>query len=283
MTSARNMNPETKMVHKKRISCNKNKSLPVRRNASILRNRRLTAPLTASLTRSSPVIVNAEPLSKLENQIDNLSLCGSCSTEKPASKSLLAKQQRLLILYHSSHCKATDSCPCLVTKHCATMKTLWQHISTCHERECKVRHCYSSRIILSHFQKCNDDSCRICLPVKVALSNRKMKRVASLNATTSAAMEISSHSISNSATVTPVASPRRVSFVSGQECSIAEKNITRTTAAIVASTASVEREPDSEVKIANNNNLISANQPSSTRVTRRVSFSNMDQIHLFLG
>uniref|UniRef100_A0A6S8TGI3 histone acetyltransferase n=1 Tax=Chaetoceros debilis TaxID=122233 RepID=A0A6S8TGI3_9STRA len=281
MTAAHNTDPETKIAPKKRIPCSKNKSPALRRNG-ILRNRLLTAPLTASHTPSSPATVNAPQSTLVAENVDKLSLCGSpsplSSTEKPVSKNLQAKQQRLLILYHASHCDSAESCPCSVTKHCAAMKTLWKHMSTCHDRECKVRHCYSSRVILSHFQKCKDDFCRICIPVKVALkSNRKMKRVKNSHTRKSATMrtdrDIISNSNSNFVTLTSK-QPRRVSFTYGQECSRAENNTTTT-----AST--VERDLDAMVRRTSINSISVDQQSSSTRTARRVSFSEMSQIHLF--
>lgn len=273
MTAAHNTNPETKMVPKKRFPSSKSKSPALRKN-SILRNRLLTAPLTASHTPSSlsQATVNV-PQSTLVEKIENLSSCGSCSSssEKPVSRSLLAKQQRLLILYHASHCDSTESCPCSVTKHCAAMKTLWKHMSTCHDRECKVRHCYSSRVILSHFQKCNDDFCRICIPVKAALSNRKMKRVKNSytrkSATTKTDSDIISNSNSNAVTLAST-QPRRVSFTYG------EKNTTTTA-------FTVERDLDAVVKNTSINSIGANQQTSSTRAPRRVSFSELNQIHIF--
>eukprot|EP01083_Nonionella_stella_P203912 743731_1 len=275
MTAAHNTNPETKMVPKKRIPCSKSKSPALRKN-SILRNRLLTAPLTASHTPSSlsPSTANV-PQSTLVEKIENLSLCGSCSSssssEKPVSRSLLAKQQRLLILYHASQCDSTESCPCTVTKHCAAMKTLWKHMSTCNDRECKVKHCYSSRVILSHFQKCNDDFCRICIPVKAALSNRKMKRVKNSYTRKSATTATDSDSdiISNSNAVTLASTqPRRVSFTDG------EKNSTTTA-------FTVERDLEAVVKNTSINAIGANQQTASTRAPRRVSFSELNQIHIF--
>lgn len=276
MTTAHNIHSETKIVPKKRIPCGKNKS-PAVRKKSILRNRLLTAPLTAShksSSSSSPATMNV-PQSALIEKIENISLCGSCSPSsssssvKPTvSRSLLAKQQRLLILYHASHCDSTESCPCSVTKHCASMKALWKHMSTCNDRECKVKHCYSSRVILSHFKKCNDDFCRICTPVKAVLSNRKINRVRK-----SATKKTDSDIISNSATHTST-QPRRVSFTYSEECSSAEHYTT-------ATASTVERDVNAVVKSTSICSIGANQQTSSTREPRRVSFSEMNQIHLF--
>ena len=52
---------------------------------------------------------------------------------------------------------------------CANMKTLWSHIMSCKDQECKVAHCVSSRYVLSHYSKCKDQNCPVCGPVREAI------------------------------------------------------------------------------------------------------------------
>jgi len=75
------------------------------------------------------------------------------------------KQQRLLLLHHSSKCPYEDG-KCKVTPYCADMKKLWKHMARCTDNECRVPHCFSSRSILSHYRKCKDPRCPACGPVR---------------------------------------------------------------------------------------------------------------------
>ena len=89
----------------------------------------------------------------------------SKSSEKEWEVRIRHKQQRLLLLHHSSKCKNTDgNCP--VTQHCADMKKLWLHMARCEDNRCRIPHCYSSRAILSHYRKCKDPKCQACTPVR---------------------------------------------------------------------------------------------------------------------
>ena len=94
---------------------------------------------------------------------------GSSSTSKTSEKEwevrIRHKQQRLLLLHHSSKCQNTDG-KCPVTQHCADMKRLWLHMAKCEDNRCTVAHCYSSRAILSHYRKCKDADCQACGPVR---------------------------------------------------------------------------------------------------------------------
>jgi hypothetical protein len=94
---------------------------------------------------------------------------GSSSNSKTSEKEfevrIRHKQQRLLLLHHSSKCQNNDgNCP--VTPHCADMKRLWLHMAKCEDNRCNVPHCYSSRAILSHYRKCKDVDCQACGPVR---------------------------------------------------------------------------------------------------------------------
>eukprot|EP00804_Cyclotella_cryptica_P015047 CCRYP_000634-RA/>CCRYP_000634-RA protein AED:0.01 eAED:0.01 QI:1424/1/1/1/0.66/0.5/4/88/1434 len=75
------------------------------------------------------------------------------------------KQQRLLLLHHSSKCPYDDG-KCKVTPYCSEMKKLWKHMARCIDNECRVPHCFSSRSILSHYRKCKDPRCPACGPVR---------------------------------------------------------------------------------------------------------------------
>ena len=75
------------------------------------------------------------------------------------------KQQRLLLLHHSSKCPYDDG-KCKVTPYCGEMKKLWKHMARCVDNECRVPHCFSSRSILSHYRKCKDARCPACGPVR---------------------------------------------------------------------------------------------------------------------
>lgn len=75
------------------------------------------------------------------------------------------KQQRLLLLHHSSKCPYEDG-ECKTTPYCGEMKKLWKHMARCTDNECRVPHCFSSRSILSHYRKCKDPRCPACGPVR---------------------------------------------------------------------------------------------------------------------
>ena len=92
---------------------------------------------------------------------------------------LKQQQQRLLLLRHASKCPHENN-KCTVTPHCANMKTLWKHIMSCKDQDCKTAHCVSSRYVLSHYSKCKDVNCPVCGPVREAIRrnydwNNKMK------------------------------------------------------------------------------------------------------------
>ena len=89
------------------------------------------------------------------------------------------RQQRLLMLHHSSKCTAD---PCDVTKHCAELKLLWKHLEICPvanarnntavTQECEYPHCNSSFLILSHYRNCKVE-CPVCEPVRKLLRRKK--------------------------------------------------------------------------------------------------------------
>ncbi len=84
------------------------------------------------------------------------------------------KQQRLLLLHHSSKCPYDDG-QCKVTPYCGEMKKLWKHMARCTDNECRIPHCFSSRSILSHYRKCKDPRCPACGPVRETVRKTQKK------------------------------------------------------------------------------------------------------------
>jgi len=117
---------------------------------------------------------NATPISKMENQAgvqqhtmgttsqigERASSVGSASsssksTPGPGSaKNDKVKRQRIFLLRHAARCDATDG-NCKVSRHCAEMKCVWNHIMNdgCNDPNCNVRHCVSSRYVISHYHR----------------------------------------------------------------------------------------------------------------------------------
>jgi hypothetical protein len=87
-------------------------------------------------------------------------------TDAQKKKVILQQQQRLLLLRHASKCKAGPQCS---TKFCGQMVTLWKHMKTCRDKNCKTPHCLSSRCVLNHYRICKSNgrtiSCEVCGPV----------------------------------------------------------------------------------------------------------------------
>ena len=79
---------------------------------------------------------------------------------------LQQQQRRLLLLRHASKC--TEGLLCRV-KFCPQMVTLWKHMKTCRDKNCKAPHCLSSRCVLNHYRICKSEgltsTCEICAPV----------------------------------------------------------------------------------------------------------------------
>lgn len=94
-----------------------------------------------------------------------LSVSSNNKYDEESRQRIRHKQQRLLLLHHSSKCSYENG-KCPVTQHCADMKRLWVHMSKCQDPNCRVPHCYSSRSILSHYRKCKDPKCAACAPVR---------------------------------------------------------------------------------------------------------------------
>ena len=93
---------------------------------------------------------------------------GSNHNEEHRKQVLKQQQQRLLLLRHASKCPH-DGGRCPVTPHCASMKQLWKHTTTCKDQECKVAHCVSSRYVVGHYTHCKDLECPVCGPVREAI------------------------------------------------------------------------------------------------------------------
>jgi hypothetical protein len=87
-------------------------------------------------------------------------------TDAQKKKVILQQQQRLLLLRHASKCKAGPQCS---TKFCGQMVTLWKHMKTCRDKNCKTPHCLSSRCVLNHYRICKSNgrtlACEVCGPV----------------------------------------------------------------------------------------------------------------------
>lgn len=104
----------------------------------------------------------------------NKSVGTASSTEKGGDSSnsekkkvvLHQQQRRLLLLRHASKCTEGTQC---VVKFCPQMVTLWKHMKTCRDKNCKAAHCLSSRCVLNHYRICKSEgltsSCAICAPV----------------------------------------------------------------------------------------------------------------------
>jgi hypothetical protein len=99
-------------------------------------------------------------------------------------KDSISRMQRMLILLrHASKCphsagEGGSSCP--GNTHCASMKKLWKHISSCRQnghgnesKSCKYPNCSRSRYALWHFKNCADlGSCPVCGPVRMILAKQ---------------------------------------------------------------------------------------------------------------
>lgn len=79
---------------------------------------------------------------------------------------LQQQQRRLLLLRHASKCREGLECR---VKFCPQMVTLWKHMKTCRDKNCKAPHCLSSRCVLNHYRICKSEgltsTCGICAPV----------------------------------------------------------------------------------------------------------------------
>ncbi|KAL3938704.1 MAG: hypothetical protein SGBAC_006437 [Bacillariaceae sp.] len=82
---------------------------------------------------------------------------------------LESQQEQLIRLFHSgSRCQHEN---CENEKERMETKQLWEHLSTCKDRNCGVKHCFVSRKLLSHHLLCKDSSCLLCLPIRKNGSN----------------------------------------------------------------------------------------------------------------
>lgn len=84
------------------------------------------------------------------------------------------QQRRLLLLRHASKCREGLQCR---VKFCPQMVTLWKHMKTCRDKNCKAPHCLSSRCVLNHYRICKSEgltlSCGICAPVMQFIRSRQ--------------------------------------------------------------------------------------------------------------
>jgi hypothetical protein len=88
-------------------------------------------------------------------------------------KVILQQQQRLLLLRHASKCTAGAACQ---TRFCSQMVTLWRHMKSCRDKNCKTPHCVSSRCVLNHYRICKSNgktaSCEVCGPVMMKINQK---------------------------------------------------------------------------------------------------------------
>eukprot|EP00579_Thalassiosira_antarctica_P029514 CAMPEP_0202031934 /NCGR_PEP_ID=MMETSP0905-20130828/65269_1 /ASSEMBLY_ACC=CAM_ASM_000554 /TAXON_ID=420261 /ORGANISM="Thalassiosira antarctica, Strain CCMP982" /LENGTH=322 /DNA_ID=CAMNT_0048595785 /DNA_START=121 /DNA_END=1089 /DNA_ORIENTATION=- len=91
---------------------------------------------------------------------ERASSVGSASSSSKSSlgpgsaKNDKATRQRIFLLRHAARCDAADG-NCKVSRHCAEMKCVWNHIMNdgCNDPNCNVRHCVSSRYVISHYHR----------------------------------------------------------------------------------------------------------------------------------
>ncbi len=87
---------------------------------------------------------------------------------------LQQQQRRLLLLRHASKCHEGMECR---VKFCPQMVTLWKHMKTCRDKNCKAPHCLSSRCVLNHYRVCKSEgltsTCGICSPVMKHIRSMK--------------------------------------------------------------------------------------------------------------
>lgn len=113
---------------------------------------------------------SAAPATSAVNSVAPSPAPGSSKIKEPSEaqkkRVILQQQQRLILLRHASKCKAGPQC---TTKFCSQMITLWKHMKTCRDKNCKTPHCLSSRCVLNHYRICKNDgrtsTCEVCGPV----------------------------------------------------------------------------------------------------------------------
>ena len=145
----------------------------------------ITTILSAMKTHSSNATVQENGCGALQNLAVNennrvtktglqgSSVSGGRNIDTELQK-IRHKQQRLLLLRHASKCQY-EAGKCPVTPHCASMKTLWEHIAHCKDQQCTVDYCMSSRYVLSHYRRCKDARCPACGPVRETIRKSQEK------------------------------------------------------------------------------------------------------------
>jgi hypothetical protein len=87
-------------------------------------------------------------------------------TGEDDTDTIQSDQQMLLLLQHSSKCKAEDG-KCSEFAQCLETKALWKHMPECRTTYCVVSNCLRSRNVLRHYLNCKSSAeCEICGALK---------------------------------------------------------------------------------------------------------------------
>ena len=119
---------------------------------------------------SSSISSNSNNSNSSSDSNTNSAISNTKSRARQASVSTKTRirQQRLILLHHASTCTAMENCK--VTRHCAQMKDVWNHImeTDCDDPNCSVKHCLSSRYVMNHYRRCQKPAslCMVCGPVR---------------------------------------------------------------------------------------------------------------------
>jgi hypothetical protein len=87
-------------------------------------------------------------------------------------------QQRLVHLYHATHCEdsnGTPPRPCRVSRKCAEVVQLLRHTNECTKSDCEVLDCTQTKLLVEHQKSCNNLTCQVCSSVNET-KKRKQQR-----------------------------------------------------------------------------------------------------------
>jgi len=138
-----------------------------------LYTQRKSEPTPSSSSGNRAITNDVLPSSIAKTGLQGSSVSGGRNIDTELQK-IRHKQQRLLLLRHASKCQY-EAGKCPVTPHCASMKTLWEHIAHCKDQQCTVDYCMSSRYVLSHYRRCKDARCPACGPVRETIRKSQEK------------------------------------------------------------------------------------------------------------